>query len=165
MAQPERESIKQVAGGGKYLTFELNAETYGVEILKVKEIIGIMEITPVPHAPDCVKGVINLRGKIIPVVDLRVQFGFPPLEFTERTCIIVVDLEAGGVRTLVGAVVDAVAEVSQIPSTDIEPPPEMGDTAETSCIRGMAKVRDKVVILLGIDKVLGSALRGISQAA
>lgn len=165
MAQSERESIKQVAGGGKYLTFELNAETYGVEILKVKEIIGIMEITPVPHAPGCVKGVINLRGKIIPVVDLRVQFGFPPLEFTERTCIIVVDLEANGLRTLVGAVVDAVAEVSQIPSTDIEPSPEMGETAETNFIRGLAKVRDKVVILLGIEKVLGSALRVLSQAA
>ncbi len=167
-AAADRVPSKQAAGvvGNKFLTFELSHETYGIEILKIREIIGIMEITPVPHAPPSVKGVINLRGKIIPVVDLRLRFELPAAEFTDRTCIIVVDLEGeGGVRTLVGTIVDAVSEVSQIPSGDIEPPPELGGETSSGYIQGMAKQKEKVVILLDIDKVLGAGLKGIFQAA
>jgi purine-binding chemotaxis protein CheW len=109
--------------------------------------------------------VINLRGKIIPVVDLRMRFGVEVSEFTDRTCIVVVDLETGdGVRTLVGATVDAVSEVCQIPAGDIEPPPSLGGGASDGYIQGMAKMKDKVVILLDIDKVLGAGLGGIPQA-
>lgn len=166
-AVSERGTVKQgtVAQTNKYLTFELARETYGIGILKIREIIKVMEITPLPHASDSVRGVINLRGKIIPVVDLRMRFGLEVSEFTDRTCIVVVDLEnAEGVRTLVGATVDAVSEVSQIPTVDIEPPPELGAGARDGHIQGMAKLKDKVVILLDIDKVLGAGLQGISQA-
>jgi purine-binding chemotaxis protein CheW len=145
-----------LAGGGKHLTFMLGNENYGVDIRMIREIIGIMEITPLPDSDPSVRGVINLRGKIIPVVDLRVRFGLELVPFTERTCIIVVDLEKeGGVRTLVGVIVDAVSEVSQISSADIEPPPEMGVGSDPGVIQGMAKLKDRVVILLDIGKVLG----------
>ena len=154
---------KTTAHTNKYLTFELAGETYGIGILKIREIIKVMEITPLPHASDSVKGVINLRGKIIPVVDLRMRFGVAASEFTDRTCIVVVDLEnEEGVRKLVGATVDAVSEVSQIPAGDIEPPPELGGGASDGYIHGMAKMKDKVVILLDIDKLLGAGLGGIS---
>ena len=154
-----------MAQTNKYLTFELAKETYGIGILKIREIIKVMEITPLPHASDSVKGVINLRGKIIPVVDLRMRFGVEVSEFTDRTCIVVVDLETeDGVRTLVGATVDAVEEVSQIPAGDIEPPPALGGGASDGYIQGMAKLKGKVVILLDIDKVLGAGLGGIPQA-
>lgn len=147
---------RQAAGGGKHLTFNLGQESYGVDIRMIREIIGIMDITPLPDSDASVRGVINLRGKIIPVVDLRVRFGLPQVPFTERTCIVVVDLEKeGGGRTLVGAIVDAVSEVSHIPSADVEPPPEMGMGAEAGVIQGMAKLKDRVVILLDIGKILG----------
>lgn len=154
---------KTTSHTNKYLTFELAGETYGIGILKIREIIKVMEITPLPHASDSVKGVINLRGKIIPVVDLRVRFGVAASEFTDRTCIVVVDLEnEEGVRKMVGATVDAVSEVSQIPAGDIELPPELGPGASEGYIQGMAKMKDKVVILLEIDKVLGAGFGGIS---
>jgi purine-binding chemotaxis protein CheW len=162
-AVSERGTAKQgtVAQTNKYLTFELAGETYGIGILKIREIIKVMEITPLPNASDSVRGVINLRGKIIPVVDLRMRFGLAAAEFTDRTCIVVVDLEnEAGVRTLVGATVDAVSEVSQIAAGDIEPPPELGVSASDHHIQGMAKLKEKVVILLDIDLVLG---RGIQQ--
>jgi purine-binding chemotaxis protein CheW len=144
------------AGGGKHLTFSLGKESYGVDIRMIREIIGIMEITPLPDSDASVRGVINLRGKIIPVVDLRVRFGLPQAPFTERTCIVVVDLEKeDGERTLVGAIVDAVSEVSNIASADVEPPPEMGMGSEAGVIKGMAKLKDRVVILLDIGKILG----------
>jgi len=165
-AVSERGTVKRVAGGqtNKYLTFELARETYGIGVLKIREIIKVMEITPLPHASDSLKGVINLRGKIIPVVDLRARFGREASEFKDRTCIVVVDLESEeGVRKLVGAIVDAVSEVSQIPAGDIEPPPELGSGGSGGHIQGMAKMKNRVVILLDIDKVLGAGLQGIPQ--
>jgi purine-binding chemotaxis protein CheW len=166
-AMSERKTAKQatVAQTNKYLTFELAGETYGIGILKIREIIKVMEITSLPNASNSVRGVINLRGKIIPVVDLRMRFGVEAAEFTDRTCIVVVDLEnEAGVRTLVGATVDSVSEVSQIPAGDVEPPPELGMAASDHHIQGMAKLKDKVVILLDIDKVLGIGLREIPQS-
>jgi purine-binding chemotaxis protein CheW len=140
------------AHGGKYLTFCLDAEEYGLEILKVREIIGIMDITCIPQMPPYVKGVINLRGKVIPVIDLRLKFGLVPAEYTEQTCIVVVD-----VGTLVGVIVDTVQEVLDIDAAQIDPPPPLGASVDTSFVMGMGKVKDDVKILLDIDKVLGSA--------
>lgn len=135
----------------KFLTFKLADETYGVEILKVREIIGLLDITAVPQMPPYVKGVINLRGKVIPVLDLRLKFGFEEAEHTDQTCIIVVD-----VGKEVGIIVDTVSEVLGIAEEDIEPPPAMGGAVDTSFILGIGKVGDAVKILLDIDKVLTS---------
>ncbi len=135
--------------GGKYLTFKLADEEYGVEILKVREINGVMDITSVPRMPVYMKGVINLRGKVIPVVDLRLKFGLEEIEQTEQTCIIVVD-----VGKEIGIIVDTVSEVLDVVSEDIEPPPSMGGSVDTSFILGMGKVGQAVKILLDIDRVL-----------
>lgn len=137
---------------GKYLTFKLADEEYGVEILKVREINGVMDVTTVPQMPIFMKGVINLRGKVIPVTDLRLKFGLEEAEHTEQTCIIVVD-----VGKEIGIIVDTVSEVLDVKSENIEPPPSMGGSVDTSFILGMGKVGDEVKILLDIDKVLTSA--------
>jgi purine-binding chemotaxis protein CheW len=138
---------------GKYLTFCLAEEEYGLEILKVREIIGMMAITGVPGTPGFVKGVINLRGKVIPVVDLRLKFGLPEKERTEETCIIVVNV--GTVET--GIIVDKVSEVMDIAAGDIEDTPSFGVNVDTDFILGMGKAGSAVTILLDIDKVLGGA--------
>lgn len=135
---------------GKYLTFVLNHEEYGLEILKVREIIGLMEITPVPQTPAFIKGIINLRGKVIPVIDLRLKFGMPEAEYTKETCIIVVNID----NRLMGIIVDTVSEVLDINAKDIEPAPSLGSSIKTDFILGMGKIKGKVKILLGIDKVL-----------
>lgn len=136
-------------GESKYLTFKLAEEEYGVEILKVREINGVMDITAVPRMPGYMKGVINLRGKVIPVVDLRLKFGLQEIGHSEETCIIVVD-----VGKEIGIIVDTVCEVLDIVRANIEPPPSMGGAVDTSFILGMGKVGDAVKILLDIDKVL-----------
>ena len=142
---------------GKYLTFELDAEEYGLEILKVKEIIGIMNITSVPQTPDYVKGVINLRGKVIPVIDLRLKFSMESLEYSERTCIIMVDIAGtSGKKVMVGIVVDSVSEVLNIKGDEIEDSPSFGSRLSTEYILGMAKVKGGVKILLDIDQVLNA---------
>ena len=140
---------------GKYLTFSLGSEEYGLEILKVKEIIGIMNITYVPKTPKYVKGVINLRGKVIPVIDLRLKFGMEMMEYNDRTCIIVVDIAGQtGKNTIMGIVVDSVSEVLNIKSEEIEDTPTFGVRLDTDYILGMAKIKGGVKILLDIDKVL-----------
>ena len=139
------------AVGGKYLTFLLDREDYGVAILKVREIIGLMDITKVPQTPSFVEGVINLRGKVIPVIDLRTKFGLARAEYNDQTCIIVVDVGA-----MMGIIVDTVNEVHDIPSANIEPAPRFGSAVDTSFILGMGKVKDDVKILLDIDRVLTS---------
>ncbi len=150
----------------KYLTFTLGEEEYGVEILKVREIIGLMDITPVPHTPEFIKGVINLRGKVIPVIDLRLKFGLEPREYDERTCIIVVEVSTQTGPVLMGIIVDNVSEVLNISTTDIEPPPRFGTQVDTRFILGMAKAKGKVKILLDIDKVLTQEEIGaVAQAA
>jgi len=139
---------------GKYLTFALAEEEYGIGILKVKEIIGMMAITTVPRTPVYVKGVINLRGKVIPVVDLRSKFGMEVAEYTERTCIIVVEISSGQQKILMGCVVDSVSEVLNIKVGEIEATPNFGSRLDTDYILGMAKTHGGVKILLDIDKVL-----------
>jgi purine-binding chemotaxis protein CheW len=142
---------------GKYLTFTLAEEEYGIGILKVKEIIGIMGITTVPQTPDYVKGVINLRGKVIPVVDLRLKFGMEAMDYTERTCIIVVEIEEDKRKIQMGIVVDAVSEVMNIKAGDIEDTPNFGSRLNTEYILGMAKIGGKVKILLDIGQVLSDS--------
>ncbi len=138
--------------GGKYLTFQLAGEEYGLEILKVREIVKIMDITSVPQMPTYVKGVVNLRGMVIPVIDLRLQFGLPEAEYTDETCIIVVNV--GG--TEMGVVVDTVQEVLDITDDQIEPPPSVGSQVDTKFILGMGKIGERVKILLDIDCILGT---------
>jgi len=139
---------------GKYLTFALADEEYGIGILKVREIIGMMPITTVPQTPEFVKGVINLRGKVIPVVALRLKFGMEEIEYTERTCIIVVDITGASGAILMGIVVDSVSEVLNVKGEDIEGAPTFGTKLDTEYILGMAKLDGGVKILLNIDRVL-----------
>jgi purine-binding chemotaxis protein CheW len=151
---------------GKYLTFSMAGEEYGMGILKIKEIIGMMPITSVPRTPSFVKGVINLRGKVIPVVDLRLKFGMEEMAYTERTCIIVVEIGNQGGSVLIGIVVDSVSEVLNIKGADIEETPTFGVRLDTGYILGMAKTNGGVKILLDIDKVLnGDDLTILEKAA
>jgi purine-binding chemotaxis protein CheW len=151
---------------GKYLTFTLAEEEYGIGILKIKEIIGMLPITSVPQTPDFVKGVINLRGKVIPVMDLRLRFGMPSIDYTERTCIIVVEITGSTGTVLIGIVVDAVSEVLNIKGDDIEKTPTFGTKLNTDYILGMAKMEGGVKILLDIDRVLSNdELSLLSEAA
>jgi len=149
---------------GKYLTFALAHEEYGLGILKVREIIGYIDVTAVAQTPHYVKGVINLRGQVIPVIDLRAKFGMDTTEVTEQTCIIVVEI-AGGSRTFnTGIIVDHVQEVLDIPGRDIEEAPQFGAAVDTDFILGMGKVGDSVKILLDIDMVLaGNGFDGCSM--
>jgi purine-binding chemotaxis protein CheW len=141
---------------GKYLTFSLAGEEYGIGILKIREIIGMMPITSVPETPHFVKGVINLRGKVIPVIDLRLRFGMSESAYTERTCIIVVEIRGAAGLLQVGIVVDAVSEVLNIKAEEIEDTPAFGVRLNTDYILGMAKIGKGVKLLLDIDRVLGA---------
>jgi purine-binding chemotaxis protein CheW len=149
---------------GKYLTFHLGNEEFGVRVLKVREIMGLQEITAVPQTPSHVKGVINLRGKVIPVIDLRLKFGLPNAEYGQRTCIIVAQVQGESRPILMGVIVDAVSEVLNLTGAEIEDTPDFGEDASGNYLLGMAKVKGKVKILLDIDKVLSSQdLRGLSE--
>lgn len=139
---------------GKYLTLTLADEEYGISIIKIREIIGMMKITTIPQTPEFVKGVINLRGKVIPVLDLRLRFGMEAIEYTDRTCIIVVEIEGQAGTVMIGIVVDAVSEVLLIKGEDIEDTPTFGAKLNTEHILGMAKVEGQVKILLDIGCVL-----------
>ena len=149
---------------GKYLTFTLDNEEYGISILKIKEIIGMMSITPVPRTPEFVKGVINLRGKVIPVVDLRIRFGMDAIDYTERTCIVVVEIAGQAGTILMGCVVDSVSEVLNIKGEEVEDTPSFGTRLDTGFILGMAKMEGGVKILLEIDRVLSTEEAAILEA-
>ncbi|GDY13252.1 chemotaxis protein CheW [Planctomycetota bacterium] len=155
----------------KYLAFTLAAERFAIPILKIQEIIGLLDITPVPRMPDWLRGVINLRGRVIPVIDLRLKLGLPRGIDGKRSCIVVVQMTAtassatAGQTLILGAVVDLVNEVQNIPATDIEPAPAMGTGIDSACIVGMGKVGGKVVVLLDIEKALSTADLGAAQAA
>ncbi|MBI5265956.1 MAG: purine-binding chemotaxis protein CheW [candidate division Zixibacteria bacterium] len=142
-----------MAKAGKYLTFRLASEVYGLEILKVREIIGLINITRIPQSPAYIRGVINLRGKVIPVLDLRRRFGMAVEADTEQTCIIVVDVKTASGKLLMGVVVDAVSEVLDIGGQQIESAPAVGSTTDGTFIHGIAKLKDDVKILLDIDRV------------
>jgi purine-binding chemotaxis protein CheW len=142
------------ARAGKYLTFHLGPEEFGIRVLQVREIMGLQDITTVPNTPPYVKGVINLRGKVIPVLCLRSKFGMPATESTSVSCIIVVQVENQGVSVPMGLVVDAVSDVVNIVPADIEDTPDFGSGRTTPYLLGMAKVKGKVKILLDIDRVV-----------
>ncbi len=147
---------------GKFLTFILGSEVYGIEILKVREIIKLMDITTVPRTPDYMKGVINLRGKVIPIVNLRSKFTMPEIEHTQETCIIVAEVN----KTSIGIIVDSVSEVSNIKSGDIEEAPHLGQDIDTNFILGLGKTKERIVILLDIALVLSSdELEEVKQLA
>ena len=137
---------------GKFLTFVLGDETYGIEILKAREIISLMDITTVPQTPDYMKGVINLRGKVIPVIDLRMKFSMQEEEHTQETCVIVVEVNG----TSIGLIVDSVSEASDINGADIEDSPSFGQGIDTSFIMGLGKVKEKIIVLLDINEVLST---------
>jgi purine-binding chemotaxis protein CheW len=139
---------------GKYLTFQLGSEGYGIPIGKVKSIIGYMDITAVPRTPPHVRGVINLRGQVISVIDLRSRLGMPTTERTDETCIVVVETQKGSRIVNTGLIVDKVSEVPHIPEDAIEDAPEFGSTVETQFILGMAKINSTVKILLDIDRIV-----------
>lgn len=143
--------LNQLAG--KYLTVFLDQESYGIAVLKVREIIRLQKITPVPQVPHYVKGVINLRGRVIPVIDLRLKFGLDA-EVSERTCIVVVQVQMANGSNQMGLIVDNVEEVVTLNGTDIEPTPEFGTRLDTSCLLGLAKVKGVVKTLLDIDRVV-----------
>jgi len=151
---------EQVAGAhtdarsGKYLTFQLANEEFGIRVLKVREIMGLLDITAVPQTPAHVKGVVNLRGKVIPVIDLRVKFGLPVVEYTQRTCIVVTQLQGETGPVLIGTIVDGVSEVLNLTGAEIEDTPDFGEDVTGGYLLGMAKVKGKVKILLDIDRVL-----------
>ena len=145
-----------VARAGKYLTFQLANEEFAIRVLKVREIMGIQDITAVPQTPIHVKGVINLRGKVVPVVDLRLKFSLPAAEYTQRTCIIVTQVQGESAPMMMGIVVDCVSEVLNLTAQDIEDTPDFGDDAGVRYLLGMAKVKGKVKILLDIDQVLST---------
>ncbi len=146
--------------GGKYLTFSLGSEEYGVDIMKVREIIGIMEITAVPHTPEYIKGVINLRGRVIPILELRLRFGLELRAYDDRTCIIVVEVAGSTGHIMIGMLVDSVSEVVNIEDDDIESPPDFGVSTDAENILGMGKIKGAVKILLDVDQVVG---RGVME--
>jgi len=148
----EAVATKKEVTEGKFLTFALGTEEYGIEILKVREIIGLMDITTVPQTPDYMKGVINLRGKVIPVIDLRLKFSMLEDEHTQETCVIVVEVN----NAQIGVIVDSVSEVLDIKSTEIEDAPSFGQGIDTDFIMGLGKTKEKIIILLDIEEVLSS---------
>jgi purine-binding chemotaxis protein CheW len=139
---------------GKYLTFLLGDEVYGLPIKKAREIIGMLEIIHIPRTQNYIKGVINLRGKIIPIVDLRLRFGMAEKEYSERTCIIVIEVLVHDAQRLMGIAVDTVSEVINIQNSEIEPPPKYDTQIEGSFLTGLGKLKDKVILILDIEKIL-----------
>ncbi len=151
---PAALSIAAAQHAGKYLTVALDNESYGIAVLKVREIIRMQKITPVPQMPEFVRGVINLRGRVIPVVDLRVKFGLKAT-FADRTCIVVVQVKLPiGQIVQMGLIVDSVEEVVNLPANEIEPTPDFGTRIDTSYILGMAKIKGAVKTILDIDRVV-----------
>ena len=153
-ASMESAATRATSRTGKYLLFRLGTEEYGIPVLKVREIVGPQEPAPVPHTPGYVKGVINLRGKIIPITDLRLRFGFAAVETTERSCIIVVNVEGGTSEVLAGIIIDQVLEVADISGGDIEDIPDFGQSVDVSYVLGIAKTETGVRILLDTDRML-----------
>lgn len=154
MSSPAAPVVGNADLAGKYLTVALDNESYGVAVLKVREIIRMQKITPVPQMPEFVKGVINLRGRVIPVIDLRVKFGLKA-EFADRTCIVVVQVKLASAQTIqMGLIVDSVEEVVPLGANEIEPTPDFGTRIDTGYILGMAKIKGAVKTLLDIDRVV-----------
>ena len=153
------------AASSQYVTFNLGKELYGVEVSRTREILSLTPVTKVPQTPDYLLGVINLRGQVVPVVDMRLKLGLPAGDETEDTCIIVVDVHVDGETITVGALADAVREVMDILSDQIEPPPRIGTRLKTEYINGMGKIDEQFMILLNIDRIFNSGELSLVQDA
>ena len=154
-----------MASSQQYVTFSLGEELFGVEVTRAREILSVTPVTKVPQTPEYLLGVINLRGQVVPVVDMRLKLGLPVTEVTEDTCVIVVEVQIDGESIIVGALADAVREVLEIRSDQIEPPPRLGTRLKTEFITGMGKVNEQFLILLNIDRVFSSEELAIVQDA
>ena len=144
--------------GGQYLTFILADEEYGVEILRVQEIRGWTKVTPMPNQPSYLRGVINLRGNIVPIIDLRERFGIEPMEYGATTVVIVIRVESEGAERIMGIVVDAVSEVYTVKDSDRQPPPDLGNAIDEQFVNGLVSVDEKMVILLDVDLLLNEGI-------
>lgn len=151
---PNREAPPPVEKPRQYLAFVLGGETYAMEIRSIKEVIQYGALTQVPMMPDFIRGVINLRGAVVPVIDLAVRFGRAPSDVSRRTCVVVLEVEHHGVELALGFIVDQVRAVLDIPAADIEPPPSFGSSLRTEFLEGIGKVDGEFVILLDVDQVL-----------
>ncbi len=149
----------------QFLTFKLSEEVFGVDVAKVREILDFIQITKVPQTPDFMSGVINLRGSVVPVVDMRLKFGMEKTETTVNTCIIVVEVNLDGENVVLGALVDSVQEVFELDPSQIEPAPKIGTKLKTDFINGMGKRDDKFIIILNIDKIFSSEELALVQDA
>jgi purine-binding chemotaxis protein CheW len=147
------ETLDQI---NSYLSFKLGGETFAANVGKILNILEMTEITKVPKAPDYMKGVINLRGTVLPVVDTRIKFGMPPAEYTNNTCILVMEVEVDGEQVQVGGLVDAVQAVLEIEEDEILPPPSIGSKYRSEFITGIAKIDDKFIMLLNMDRVFSA---------
>jgi purine-binding chemotaxis protein CheW len=165
-AKVDRAQLDARAGSEQYLTFQLAGEEYGVDILRVQEIKGWERATRIPHAPHYVLGVINLRGAIVPIIELRRRFSLESVEFGPTTVVIVVKVASERGERTVGMVVDAVCEVYNVDTGDVKPPPDVGATVDTAFVRGLVAIEGKMLILLDIDRLINaSVLDGIDAAA
>jgi len=153
----EKRAAQGTERAGKYLIFELGSEEYGLPVLRVREVVGLQQPAKVPHTPAFVKGVINLRGKVVPIIDLRMKFGLENVQDSDRTCIVVIQLNSGGAHILVGVVVDKVSEVLNVAAGDIEDTPDFGDGTEVPYVLGIAKTKEGVRILLDPDCLFDEA--------
>lgn len=142
---------------GKHLTFALGAEEFAVSVLRVREIIRMLAVTPVPHSAPYVRGVVNLRGKVVPVIDLRLRLGYAERPYEERTCIIVAEARVRGAAVMVGLIVDAVTEVVLLAADDISPPPPLEAVEQMGCVLGLARTRGRVTLLLDVDAIMETA--------
>ncbi len=159
------EKKDKVVVSNQYLTFTLNEELYAIDIANVWEILDYTPVTRVPRTPDFLLGIINLRGRAVPVADLRLKFGLPKTERTVDTCIIIVEVQLDGESTIMGALADSVQEVFEIDDNNIEPPPRMGTRINTEFIQGMGKQDDKFIIIIDVNKVFSSEELTIVQDA
>ena len=155
LEDPQNANTAQAFVPGKYLSFQLGEEMYGISVNHIREIISIQQITPVPHKPDYVKGIMNLRGKVIPVMDMRIKFGLGDESFDECTCIVVVMVEdEDGQEFTAGLIVDSVDEIMRIHEEDFESDPGVGNSSTTAHVIGLAKGRDNLISLLNIERVV-----------
>ena len=162
---PSASAVRDGQGAArKYLTFVLGTSEYGVPVQKVREIIKAMEITSVPQVAPYVKGVINLRGKVIPVVDLRLKFNLTQADYTDRTCIIVVEMALRSTVALIGVVVDSVSDVVSIAAEEIEAAPDLTEQDGSGCVEALAKVKGTVKIIVNLDRLFGSDEAEITAA-
>ena len=158
-------SIAEITEATQHLTFKLDAEIFALDISKVREVLEYTKVTKVPQTPDFMRGVINLRGSVVPVVDLRLKFGMTETEKTVNTCIIIVEVDVDGEKTVLGALADSVQEVLELEPSEIEPAPRIGMRLNTEFIKGMGKHNNEFIIILDIDRVFSADELAVVQNA